>query len=81
LNSEIGPLRWMAPEALEKKKYSEKSDVWSFGVTCYEILTQNQPYHEIEQAVVVAAKVLCRNNKTNHHNNNHNKSEKKKLKT
>ena len=31
------PLRWTAPEAVFYKKYSEKSDVWSFGMTMYEI--------------------------------------------
>jgi hypothetical protein len=27
--------RWSAPEALEDHKFSEKSDVWSFGVLVY----------------------------------------------
>ncbi|PRP82378.1 hypothetical protein PROFUN_10154 [Planoprotostelium fungivorum] len=38
-NSEIGPLKWMAPEALTQRAYSVKSDVFSFGVVCWEILT------------------------------------------
>ena len=40
------PVRWTAPEALEMQKYSEQSDVWSFGVLMYEIWTQAMlPYH------------------------------------
>lgn len=39
------PVRWTAPEALESRKFSEKTDAWSFGVTLYELWTQAElPY-------------------------------------
>ena len=31
------PVKWTAPEALDYKKYSTASDVWSYGCVMYEI--------------------------------------------
>ncbi|CAJ0581229.1 unnamed protein product, partial [Mesorhabditis spiculigera] len=39
------PVRWMAPESLKDGKFTLKSDVWSYGIVLYEMLTlAQQPY-------------------------------------
>ncbi|KAB7505871.1 Tyrosine-protein kinase Srms [Armadillidium nasatum] len=41
------PVRWTSPEALRNAEFwDKKSDVWSFGVLIYEIVTKsiNSPY-------------------------------------
>jgi len=40
----IGPIKWMALEALTQRIYSEKSDVWSWAVTVWECLTRQPPW-------------------------------------
>uniref|UniRef100_A0A914CN08 receptor protein-tyrosine kinase n=2 Tax=Acrobeloides nanus TaxID=290746 RepID=A0A914CN08_9BILA len=47
------PVRWTAIECLTKtSEFSEASDVWSFGITCWEIITfgQMQPYSNCKLA-------------------------------
>eukprot|EP01087_Luapelamoeba_hula_P022681 TRINITY_DN8193_c0_g1_i2.p1 TRINITY_DN8193_c0_g1~~TRINITY_DN8193_c0_g1_i2.p1 ORF type:complete len:180 (-),score=31.16 TRINITY_DN8193_c0_g1_i2:61-600(-) len=35
---------WIAPEVITGQKYTEKADVYSFGIILWEILTRQQPY-------------------------------------
>eukprot|EP01117_Protostelium_nocturnum_P008294 TRINITY_DN2962_c0_g1_i2.p1 TRINITY_DN2962_c0_g1~~TRINITY_DN2962_c0_g1_i2.p1 ORF type:complete len:1112 (-),score=374.17 TRINITY_DN2962_c0_g1_i2:72-3407(-) len=53
----VGPLKWMAPESILSREYSNKSDVFSFGVVIWEILTASDPWPNmgvLEAAMAVA---------------------------
>eukprot|EP00466_Bigelowiella_natans_P019469 jgi/Bigna1/64848/fgenesh1_kg.87_\ len=39
------PWAWSAPESLLERKFSQKSDIWMFGVTVYEILCEGKMPH------------------------------------
>lgn len=38
-NSRALPLKWYAPETLQYSRFSHKSDVWSFGITLFEMFS------------------------------------------
>jgi len=54
--SQTGPLKWMAPESIRNRVYSVQSDVWSFGVTLWEIVCRQEPFPELD-AVQAALEV------------------------
>ncbi|XP_049597041.1 mitogen-activated protein kinase kinase kinase 7 [Syngnathus scovelli] len=42
-----GSAAWMAPEVFEGSNYSEKCDVFSWGIILWEVLTRKKPFDEI----------------------------------
>ena len=51
-----GTFQWMAPEVIAKDQYSEKADVFSFGIILWEFWSRDPPYKGVK-AKEVAVKV------------------------
>lgn len=46
MKTQAGTFHWMAPEVLEDLPYSQKADVYSFGIVMWEILCREPPFAE-----------------------------------
>ncbi|KAL1481269.1 hypothetical protein MTO96_034557 [Rhipicephalus appendiculatus] len=43
------PVKWMSPESLEAGVYDHKTDVWSYGVLLWELITRGAaPYAHVD---------------------------------
>ncbi|XP_064473244.1 hepatocyte growth factor receptor-like isoform X2 [Ornithodoros turicata] len=48
------PVKWMAPESLEKGIYNHKTDVWAYGIVLWELMTRGvTPYPEVDNWDIV----------------------------
>lgn len=47
-----GTYAWMAPENIRNNKYSQRSDVWSYGVLLWELLTGQIPYKGVDPVAI-----------------------------
>ncbi len=53
----IGTPEFMAPEMYDEKGYSEKVDIYAFGMSLLEMVTGEYPYSECKNAAQVYKKV------------------------
>ncbi|XP_017910082.1 PREDICTED: ephrin type-A receptor 2 isoform X1 [Capra hircus] len=50
------PIRWTAPEAISYRKFTSASDVWSYGIVMWEVMTYGErPYWELSNHEVMKA--------------------------
>lgn len=64
------PVRWTAPEAIAYRKFTSASDVWSFGIVFWEVMSYGErPYwnwsnqdviKSIEKGYRLPAPMVCR---------------------
>jgi len=59
MTGQCGTFQYMAPEVLANQPYSEKADVYSFGIILWEMVTKQLPYYGI-QPMQVAMAVLSK---------------------
>ncbi|GMT26679.1 hypothetical protein PFISCL1PPCAC_17976, partial [Pristionchus fissidentatus] len=49
----VGTTGWMAPEVFNSRAYSEFSDVWSFGVLLWVLVSRERPYMEFANRAII----------------------------
>lgn len=48
VGTDLLPIRWLSPESLVDGVYSSQSDIWAFGILCWEMVTLGQqPYPDL----------------------------------
>jgi len=58
-NAEVANPRWLAPEIMNKQEFTEASDVYSYGVILWELLTRETFFSDISFNYVIAEKVMA----------------------
>ena len=60
MTKEIGTPHWMAPEMWESDHYTEKVDVYAFGMILWEMVTEQTPFKG--KSSIQVATAVCKNN-------------------
>ena len=51
--TQVGTPMWMAPEIIQGRQYTQKADVYAFGIILWEVLTRLEPYEDKEPMQIV----------------------------
>jgi sterile alpha motif and leucine zipper containing kinase AZK len=52
-HQKVGTTRWMAPEIMEEQPYTTNADIYSYGVTLWEIASRQIPFRDKPEPVVI----------------------------
>lgn len=54
------PIKWYAPECVNYGKFTHATDVWSYGVTLWEMFSYgDQPYGDKKGIEVCSSGIIC----------------------
>jgi len=56
-----GTPHYMAPECIQEGKFSEKSDIYSFGIVVWELYAEERPYNDISSPYQIMYRVVHEN--------------------
>ena len=52
MTKQKGTFQWMAPEVIKSSSYTEKADVFSFGIIMHELASRQPPYYGVDKKEV-----------------------------
>ncbi|XP_037815270.1 mitogen-activated protein kinase kinase kinase 7-like isoform X2 [Lucilia sericata] len=57
MTNNSGSAAWMAPEVFEGSKYTEKCDVFSWGIVLWEVIAREKPFKNFDNAFCILWKI------------------------
>ncbi len=61
MTKQRGTFQWMAPEVIKKNSYTEKADIFSYGIILWELWVQEPPYKNIDRFEVAKSVATIKN--------------------